>query len=199
MRFFYEIPMTIDDDTDANHSRISRSARSNRKKNIKAPFFILARKSNSSFACHNLLKSLFENGDTRNYRTRFVFAEIFKRKQTTCEPSIYHAQAWSPSPHSSRFYIRPSVSQSSYSRPGSKPEIWPVVCQHEIQRLSSGTSVFFRKRKKKFIKLMMELMAWPSDSDERVKSKMASVADNLVWWIFFSKLLFCYKKHLDRQ
>ena len=35
-------------------------------------------------------------------------------------------------------------------------------------------------RKKKFIKLMMELMAWPSDSDERVKSKMASVADNLV-------------------
>jgi hypothetical protein len=55
-----------------------------------------------------------------------------------------------------------------------------VLAVSEQLPADDGDDSSVESRKKKFIKLMMELMAWPSDSDEGVKSRMESIADNLV-------------------
>ena len=34
-------------------------------------------------------------------------------------------------------------------------------------------------RKKRFIKVMMELMRWPSENDEKISEKMSLIANNL--------------------
>jgi hypothetical protein len=55
-----------------------------------------------------------------------------------------------------------------------------VLAVSEQLPADDGDDSSVESRKKKFIKLMMELMAWPSDSDDAVKSRMESIAYNLV-------------------
>ena len=55
-----------------------------------------------------------------------------------------------------------------------------VLAVSEQLPADDGDDSSVESRKKKFIKLMMELIAWPSDSDEQTIATMESLANNLV-------------------
>ncbi|CBY08570.1 unnamed protein product [Oikopleura dioica] len=55
-----------------------------------------------------------------------------------------------------------------------------VLAVSEQLPADDGDDSSVESRKKKFIKLMMELIAWPSDSDEQTNATMESLANNFV-------------------